>query len=201
MKIAFDCDDVLVDFIGTFARFHNENYGTSLKRDDFHAFSFSKVLSISPDEGKRKSVEFMESPHLWNAAPISYSREVLEKIKNSGNSLHLVTSRSELTRRITEEWIDRNFPNLFSEIYFSRSTYTNPLMPNKANICKEIDAKILVEDNPDHLNNLFDGTKALLYDAPWNKNHRQENVQRVHSWKEIEKYLLTSRQVQEQVCL
>ncbi|MEK6760665.1 MAG: hypothetical protein AABX93_01955 [Nanoarchaeota archaeon] len=198
MKIAIDCDDVLVDFIGTFVRFHNENYGTNLTRDDFHTFSFSKILGIGFDEGKRKSIEFMESLDLWNAEPINHSREVLEKIKNSGNSLYLVTSRPELMGRITEEWLDRNFPNLFLEIYFSRSAYTNSLMPNKANICKQIGAKVLVEDNPDHLINLNE-TEALLYDAPWNKNHQQENVTRVHSWKDIESFFTTLRQAQEQV--
>ena len=61
MKIAFDCDDVLLDFIGTFARFYNEAYGTNLKRDDFNSYSFSKALGLNFQETRIKLGEFFEN--------------------------------------------------------------------------------------------------------------------------------------------
>ena len=196
MKIAFDCDDVLLDFIGTFARFHNEFYGTNLKRDDFDSYSFSKALEISFQESKIKIGEFFETSHFENAMPMEGSVEVLSKLKEDGNDLYVVTSRDKAIKSKTENWIGKNFQNLFSGIYFAKSIYTNPSMQNKASICREIGAETFVEDNPEHLSDFNNGARILLYDAPWNRKHKQENAMRVYSWTDIEKYLLTSRQVQ-----
>lgn len=43
MKIAIDVDDVLADFISSLVKGHNDEFGTQLKKEDFHTFAFAKV--------------------------------------------------------------------------------------------------------------------------------------------------------------
>jgi hypothetical protein len=43
MKIGFDYDDVLVEYIPAVIKFHNNTYKTALKIDDFHSYKFWEV--------------------------------------------------------------------------------------------------------------------------------------------------------------
>ena len=41
--IAVDIDEVLAQFMPTLARFHNDNYNTSLVIEDFQSYRFNEV--------------------------------------------------------------------------------------------------------------------------------------------------------------
>ncbi len=191
MKIAVDCDEVLAEFVSSFAAFHNEHYGTSLRREDFHTFDFKEIIGITDKEEDKRFSEFYTSAYFFGMQPIHGSAETLGKLKKRGMSLSLVTARPLEILEATRIWADSHFKDIFSSILFSSDIYRNN-SGTKAQICKEIGAEIMIDDSPKYSMEVsMNGTRVLLYDAPWNRNHQQENVTRVNSWKDIERIILT----------
>src|SRR3546814_2837485 len=60
--------------------------------------------------------------------------------------LHVVTSRQFAIQAITEEWIDKHFTGVFSQIHFGNHYSTSDVVRSKAEICKDIGACMLVDD-------------------------------------------------------
>ena len=109
------------------------------------------------------------------------------------HKLIVVTSRSKTksTDTIIDDtikWINNNFPNTFSRIYFAYNHFIQGEdKKTKEEICFDLNVDILIEDNLEHAKNCASkGIKVLLFDAPWNKSESlPKEITRVKSWDEI----------------
>lgn len=187
--IAVDIDEVLANFVDYFIEYHNLEYKTSISRDKFITFELNEVFEVTLEEMNLKFAKFKDQGHNLKLEPIRGSKEAIDNLIKKGYEPHIVTSRPEMIKKDTEEWIDRHFPNKFHKLHYSYNKYLEPSFKNKtkAEICKMIGARILIEDNLDlAVDAAQNGIIILLMDAPWNQTESlPDNIIRVKSWEEI----------------
>lgn len=72
-------------------------------------------------------------------SPIPNSVEGIGFLKKQGYSLSAITGRNEeYTKNSTFHWLDRHFPNTFSEVVFTNHSSGNGTRRNKSEVCKEL---------------------------------------------------------------
>lgn len=190
MNIGIDIDDVLADFAGGWIPFHNKHEKLDLTIDDIFDYDLRKVLNVSIDEVMRRIYHFYDSPEFENLSPISGSKKCLERLVSS-NQLIVITSRPNYIEEKSLRWLARHYGEPFDEIIFTQQIgkYAQKAALSKTTVCLEHEIDVLIEDAPEYC---FDAAKAgvtvLMMDKPWNvQTQLLDNMDRVMSWKEIEK--------------
>lgn len=185
MLIAIDIDDTLVDFMTSLIEFHNEKYNTSLTRDQFSSYNFWEIWGGTMEEARQKVKDYRETHYYNNLQPVLGVVESINFLKKK-HGLIIITSRS-ITKG-TKEWINKYFPDMFSEIYFSYNSYIKSGSgKTKADICKELNVDFLIDDSLEYAKECSEkGVKVLLLDQPWNQcEELPKNIIRVNNWKEV----------------
>src|SRR5262249_45034715 len=111
------------------------------------------------------------------------------KLKNR-YKLVIVTARPKRTVEATPEWIERNFPDIFSDIHFVPIWDPGP-KKTKAEICQEIGADYLIDDLVRHCNLAAEvGIKAILFNRiTWKQPEKiHPEVIVVKNWEGILEY-------------
>lgn len=188
MKIAFDLDDTIVDLNTGLILFHNERYGTNLRREDFYIYSYWKIWGGSRDEAIRKVQEFLNSDYYRSILPISGAKEALLDLKEAGHELAIVTGRDIRMAGVTSELVDRHFVGIFSDIFYANSFVDNGATVKKSIICQRWGARTIIEDDPMHIVDCLEaGMKVLVPETPWNKDDFPAGATRLLAWKDIAK--------------
>jgi len=186
MKIGIDLDNVLNQFIPAMIEFHNKTYGTNQKIEDYTSPNFEIVWGKTLKEALEKLDVFHKTPYFIKMKPLKDAQKIVGKLKDK-NELFIITARTDDMKKDTENWVEENFPNTFSKIYYTNEFSQNGTSTTKKKVCDNINIDVLIEDN---LQNVLDCTRsnrrAYLFDYPWNQCDKlPDNVKRVHSWKEI----------------
>jgi len=185
-NIILDIDEVLADTLTQVIIWHNKNYNTSLKPENFYNYKFWEIWGGTKDEAIVKVMEFFQSKYPENIMPVKGSQRGVENISKISN-IHIVTSRRREFIPLTKSWLEKNFPKGFASVEFTAYyTHNNNTPIKKSDVCKKLDAKIIVEDDLEHaLDCAKEGIKVLLLDKPWNRDVEHDNIIRVYSWDEI----------------
>lgn len=194
MIIGFDLDDVLLDFRETLHVYHNNNYGTNYKREQFKE-ALEEMWNCTIEESKKRVFNFYQSSEHRNAEPINGAVEKIKKLKQH-HILHVVTARPEELKNITLEWLDKYFPQTFDGIHFTNQYQYHEKGPirTKGEVCKELGIEFFVDDSLCNVNDIANfGIPALLFDGPWNQGEVKPPIRRVYSWDEIVEILLEYR--------
>ncbi len=193
--IAVDVDDVLGDQVGTILRYLRDKKGADLTFEQYSE-NWGEMCGISEEAAVAEFIEFALSDYgFGNFEMIPGGREVLQKLKPDFE-LVVLTSRNLFLRKDTLSWINKNFPDIFDEIYFSGIYDNDEKLHVKANRTKadklrEIGATYLIDDQPKHTNAAANiGIKSLLFgDFGWNRNAEiVDGVTRVNNWGGVADY-------------
>jgi 5'(3')-deoxyribonucleotidase len=196
-KIAVDIDDVLSATAEGFAAYSNQRWGGDHKAEDFTE-ELAVFWRVDLDEAINRSHEYHNSDaaaafrHHNAAVPVL--RELHKKY-----DLIVVTSRWSTLQSVTTAWLHKHFPGIFDEVRFAGIWGTDQtkddvhlrLKRTKAEICREIGADYLIDDQPKHcIGAAGAGLKALLFgDYKWNRDVELPNgVVRVRDWKDVARY-------------
>lgn len=186
MRIGIDLDEIVADTMPAIVNFHNEKYGTDLKKNHFHSYRFWEVWGGTRDEAIKKIYEFSETDHFVKINPVAGSLNAIKKLKENGHELFVITGRQNEIIKKTEEWIEKHFPEVFSGIHFANSYGFTGQPLKKSAICSQLNIEIMIEDDIDHAKDLAEaGIRVFLFDQPWNQNDLEKDVERVFSWEEI----------------
>jgi hypothetical protein len=118
--------------------------------------------------------------------PIKDAVEAI-KILSVNHKIVLITSRDERMEKETAKWVALNIGEEYREnVHVLGNKKTKDKPKSKGEICKEVGASWLIDDNPEHcLSALQNGVEAILlgdygwhYDAP---NH----LVICNNWQEI----------------
>ncbi len=196
MLIGVDIDEVLADLVEQLLRFHNERYHTTLKREDVFCYQLRHVWKCTEEEEYKRVIEFYHSHYFREIKLVRGSIQGVKKLKEKGNNLVIITSRHSKGRDGTAGWIERYFPRMFSDIYFTDYYEKEGNIARKASVCKEKGVELLIEDSLDNARDCAsERTRVILLDCPWNRCDRvamPEKVTRVYSWEEIVDDMLLS---------
>lgn len=190
--IAIDLDDVLALNAQEFVNFSNKTWGTNLTVEDFQE-DFNKMWGIPNDEIDSRMHHYIAEEVAAGYAHFEDALPVLKKLAKKYD-LVVVTSRRKLLLELTAKWVERYFPGIFKDIHhsgFFDELKDGSYHMNKAQICQDIGADYLIDDQLKHCFAVADaGIQALLFgEYSWNKADKlPERVIRVQNWQEIESY-------------
>jgi hypothetical protein len=86
----------------------------------------------------------------------------------------------------TNLWVEKYFPGIFSGIRFTNTYSGSGIKLKKSQVCKEFNAKIIIEDDLMHITDCAsNGIQVIVYNHPWNREGLSENITRVSDWNEI----------------
>lgn len=194
--IAVDIDDVLALSAKDFIAFTNQRWGTNLTIDDFDEH-WAKVWQVDHEEELKRKDEFLSSGIIKNYDHFPEAIEVLKALKKN-YKLVVLTSRVKALNQDTQNWINKNFKGLFSEIHLS-GIWDDPnqlsiekIHYTKAEVFRKIGADYLIDDQLKHCIGVSKaGMPALLFgDYAWNQTESKlpKNITRVKDWYEVLEY-------------
>lgn len=184
--IAVDIDEVLADFISYFVYFHNLMYKTAASKEDIKKYYLNEIFQTDREEMTIRYLEFKALHLIERLKPVKGSLSGIKELIKKGFEPHLVTARPQMIEKETRRWLAIHFKGIELPIHFTHTINGGP-QRKKSAICKDIGAKILIDD---HIENALEcaenGITVYLFDAPWNKTASlPDNIIRVKSWKEI----------------
>eukprot|EP00959_Pyramimonas_sp_CCMP1952_P301737 6313326-Pyramimonas_sp.AAC.1 len=122
----------------------------------------------------------------------------------------VVTSRQHVIQEPTLLWLEENFPGVFTSVHFGNHFAMEGTSRKKSEICRELNADVLIDDNPGYAMDCAEaGMQVLLFDwnleYPWSKTEvdgvwngpHHPNITRVSDWAAVETMLGVFAQVQE----
>jgi uncharacterized HAD superfamily protein len=182
--IGIDVDDTLCSTIAYFLFDFNREHNSNIKVDDIKSFELTTVKNFSQDYIYKKLIKHLKEC-LDKYDILENSFEVLNYLKSKGYKLKIITSRRIELKEKTVKWLNNHFgENFFDDIIFYNK---KDFEKCKAEIAKENNIDLLIEDAPHYVKNANQlGIKVLVFDRPWNKNLTEENYyKRVYSWNDI----------------
>lgn len=185
MLIGVDLDGVLVDFMSSFLNYYNHVYGTNLTRDQIYTYDLWKIFGETREKAIQKISDFYKTHHFNSLEPIQDSIEAIDTLKQN-HDLVVITSRHNDIIEGTKRWLEKYFPNKFSEVYLTNQYSLDEDYRRKSDICLDLGINVLIEDSLDYAKECIPKTRVLLFDQPWNQSQKlPESITRVKSWKEI----------------
>jgi uncharacterized HAD superfamily protein len=188
MKIGIDIDEVVVEFVRGYIKILARK-GIAAEYEKTHSYNFWESYPITRDEAIKFADELFESEYFDTLELVSGAKEAINKLEKN-NELFFITSRPNYIKIKTQKFIEEHFPNSNISLIFSGDFHKSN-GKTKAEICKDLGIKILIEDNKKYaLECANNGIKTFLINKPWNKNPGfHENLIKVNSWPEILRHL------------
>lgn len=184
MKIGIDIDNVISNFndelLKEYLKHDKELRNTGIiNKDVFIRYGMFDWTEKEEAEFYKKNIERIAI----KLKPIHRATETIKKLKEDGNEIIIISGRDNgeynNPYKLTEEWLAKY------NIVYDKLILTNAYnKEEKANVCKENNIDIMIEDNTKTAINIETvGTKVLLMNTRYNKNN--ENLEKVSNWKEI----------------
>jgi uncharacterized HAD superfamily protein len=185
MIIAIDVDEVLADLLSQFIAYHNDLYGTNLRREEFVTYAWWDIIGDGYAADKEKIINFFKSPDVDLIQPIAGAQAGVIELKRD-NELVVVTSRHFSLSVLTEHWLNKYFPDTFSKFYYTKSVVNQNTL-TKLEACRAVGAQLLIDDQYAFADEVADhDIKVLLFDQPWNRAYPPHKcITRASSWPDI----------------
>ncbi|KAE9609955.1 hypothetical protein Lal_00006861 [Lupinus albus] len=199
LAVAVDVDEVLGNFVSALNKFIADRYSSQYSVSEYHVYEFFKIWNCSRDEADFRVHEFFKTPYFKSGIhPLPGAQLALQKLSRFCN-LSVVTSRQNVIKDHTIEWIEKNYPGLFHEIHFGNHFALDGVSRPKSEICRSLNAKVLIDDNPRYAMECAEsGIRVLLFDYedsyPWSKDESVDKhplVTKVKNWEEVEQQLMS----------
>ncbi len=122
-----------------------------------------------------------------NSCCREYANDVINKLKNEGNEIIIITARStwiptdnsmsrEEARNIIINWLKQN-DICYDKIIISEE--------DKLDICLNNNIDIMIEDKVDNINKISTKIPVICFNAGYNEKCKGENIYRAYSWYDI----------------
>lgn len=191
--IAVDIDDVLAANAEGFVQYSNKKWGTHLKPDDYTEH-WAQMWQIDLEEVERRRDIIVADKVFIKHRAFEEPKNVLKKLAKD-YKLVVVSSRGPRVQADTIEWVEQNFEGIFSGVHFAK-IYDRPislkqLKMTKKEICQEIGADYLIDDQPKHCFAVAKaGIVAILFGTyKWTEVKRlPKNVVRARTWQDVWEY-------------
>jgi len=189
MKIWVDLDEVLAETIEKLLKDNNYKlWNKFLKKEDIRSYYIYEMEELWLN--KEQTIELFRKvlfeDKKYKIKPVEWALEKLIEWRNKWYDLEIITARNNILKDYTFTWVEKNFPNIFSDIHFVG--HFTPDHTPKSVVCKNIWVDIMIEDNFEYAKDVANcWIKTFLIEKPWNKDlWESKNIVRVKSWDEIE---------------
>ncbi len=184
MKIGIDIDNVISNFndelLKEYLKHDKELRNTGIINEDvFIRYGMFDWTEKEESEFYKNNIERIAK----KLQPLNRATETIKKLKEDGNEIIIISGRNNgeynNPYKLTEEWLAKY------NIVYDKLILTNAYnKEEKANVCKENNIDIMIEDSTQTAVNIEKiGTNVLFMNTRYNKNN--ENFEKVSNWKEI----------------
>ena len=187
MKIGIDIDGVLVDL-----ERYVIDYGTKISVEKQWPINLKlneywevKKFFWTDEQEEEFWNEYLED-YVLNTRPREFAKEVINKLRNEGNKIYIITARNEeglppetygRMQEFTKKWLQDN------EIKYDEIIFTSDV--EKLEQCLKNDIDIMIEDSPNNILNISSKIKVIKYDCQYNKKIEGKNIITAYSWYHI----------------
>jgi 5'(3')-deoxyribonucleotidase len=189
--LALDIDEVIFPFVREFIPWHDQEFGTDLRFEDFHNYDFDSVLSISVPEVVDRVHAFLGQEHGHkDVTPIDEAVNAVRRLHRKYD-IHALTARHPSFRRTTEEYLGEYFSYTISDLTLVGHVANMDVVRSKAEVCVELGAVALIDDSVGHVSGCTEqGIIGVLFgDYPWNSTvDIPKEVIRCKNWSEVLNY-------------
>lgn len=195
--IAFDMDDVLVDSTSFWHVEINQLTGSKLARTDYQVpGDYTKYYEnvwhqhgidhLIPKNAVNQvlSNDQTRLPHFEEA--VSVIKKLAERFE-----LKVVTARHDSHKDQSLRWLEDKFPGVFQQVEFANGS-AGVAERNKGQICQQIGAGWLIDDNPSHCQDALDnGVIGILFGEYGWHTAVPNGILRCKNWVALEEYFDT----------
>ncbi len=201
--IAVDIDDVLWAHFEALRRWYNRTYGTQLQMSDNHPFSpvhwatpelqaatLRRWGASSVEEAVARVRKFFETPDFTHAKPFPLSAQVLQQL-TSTYEIVAITAREFELAAMTRDWLDYNYPRIFSEVHFTARFNLEGRSKDKVEMFQALTVSYCVDDDPVvAMRAAKAGISSILFgDYAWNQDQfLHDSMTRCANWNEVRAY-------------
>lgn len=182
MKIGIDIDNTLAALAEGFSEYYKSKYGREIKMEEFEKYWLADVLGIPKEREYPLWKEYYDSNFFEEIGVMENAKKVINFLKEK-NEIIFITARHLDWREKTLKFIKKHFPTDNFRIIFSGDVYGGL---TKDKICEDLGISLIIEDHHekslDYANN---GMKVILFERPWNRKVRHENITKISNWNEI----------------
>lgn len=186
MKIGIDIDEVLAAFVESLFDYHNMTRGTNFDKKEIKSNFFSDYVGFSKEETNLFLEEFFKSNSHVDVLPVVGAMEAIQQLSNY--DLVAITIRPESWRLQTQEWLNKNFKNVFLRLYMLgvEASSQGGTLQSKEDLSTKLGLDLFIEDSLSTSKKISGkGIPVILLDKPWNQGELPENVYRVKTWEDV----------------
>lgn len=186
LVVAVDCDDVLIETTRFLVDDYNNKFSTKVELKDAHKPG-------NPDWGTDdyglvldRLSEIQNSKQYAEIEPITEAVNAIRRLAKD-NELHLITARDGAVEVATMVMLDKYFADCFTSVEHVGKTCS------KGEVCRQIKADVLVDDNVRHLLSALEfgmpsGGALHFGNYAWNQlNDPVDGVVECHDWESVER--------------
>lgn len=185
MRIGIDIDGVLTDFekwqLEVGSKFFVK-YNKKIVNPD--GYDSDTVFNVTKEMDSEFWHDYLYD-YAKNEPARKFAGEVIDKLKNKGYKIYIITARyltdrnddlGKEMRNIVIEWLKENSIN-YDKIIFSPE--------DKFEICKENNISIMIEDKVENINNISKIIPVVCFNASYNKVCNGKNIFRAYTWYDV----------------
>jgi len=190
LRIGIDFDEVLVNHLDSIIEYYNNKYSTNYSFNDFHSYHFCEVWGGTREDAIKEIFDFYNTSYFKEQKIIEESKLVLNKFKELGFDLFVITGRPNSISEDTITKINDNFKDFFKDILFTNNFSIEGIELKKSDFVNNLQLDYFIEDSIPYSKDILENTnvkKLFLFNNPWNINETisDSRLIRVDSWKEI----------------
>lgn len=186
MRIGIDIDGVFTNL----REFHID-YGSKYCFEnsidfslDLSHFDIASTFNITKDQEKDFWDKYLYF-YVKEAKIRPFAKEIVDKLKEDGNEIYIITARwladredgiGEDMRNITKNWLYENGIK-YDKLIFTKSS--------KLQSCTDNKIDIMIEDDVKNISELSAKIPVICYDAEYNRNYKGNSIIRCYSWYDI----------------
>jgi len=188
--IIIDLDDTVVPFATPFIDWYEAKHNHKLGNPQRISYIFDEMFG-KPKQGSWQELMDLYTQEAWSndVEPEPEAVKSLDRLKENFD-IHMLTARSMIHRKVTEEYLNKHFPDIFSELHMPTMVGGVAHRTNKGEIASELKAIAFVDDADHNISTLSGyGIKCILYKHPghfWNGQSVPLDTTILSSWKAIE---------------
>ncbi len=150
--VAVDIDNTILLYTSAFIVWHNANYGTQFKLEQFVDYCFSPMLECSDEEALNRVDLFSKTNAFACAEEIEGAMDAMVKIDAMGYEIVLVTTRASSTKDVIDQWLAFHWrPQLLLKNRYEMPRIMFCEGRRKVDICADLGAVAMIDDSPDVL--------------------------------------------------
>lgn len=189
MRIGIDIDGVLtdierfvVDYVSKYCIENNIEYKIGESNYDI-----CKTFNINKEQGNNFWDTYIED-YAKNEKARAFASEVIEKLKQEGNEIYIVTARwntnrddekGSKMRETVKNWLcEYKIP--YDKLVFSKAE-----QERKSDEIIENKIDLMIEDNPNNINEISKIIPVICYNTEYNKECKSDKITRCYSWYDI----------------